>query len=239
MNLSQKIQQSWKENAETWIDAIQKERIISRKITNQAIINAVLNHVHGSLLDMGCGEGWLCRELRQNGLETFGIDGNEILIKKAKTLSKSDEFERISYQELIAAFKGSGRSTTEGKFGNKKFSGAVFNFSLYEKEGLELLFQTVQKIIIPSGKIIIQTIHPFHLIKNGLAYKSQWIKNSWEGLDHDFKNGHPWYLRTFGEWSDLFYLCSFRLLKIYEPRNPDTQEPLSVIFILESIHQVK
>jgi SAM-dependent methyltransferase len=239
MNLSQKIQQSWEENAETWIDAIQKEKINSRKITNQAIVNAVLNHVDGSLLDMGCGEGWLCRKLKSKGLETFGIDGNETLINQAKILSESNDFDCVSYQELALTFTNSSNYSWQRKLKEKKLAGAVFNFSLYEKEGLDLLFHAVRNILISSGKVIIQTIHPFHLIKNGLAYKSQWIKNSWEGLDHDFKNGHPWYLRTFGDWSDLFELCQYRLLKIYEPKNPDTQEPLSVIFILEAIEKSK
>lgn len=235
MDLTSQILQSWEENASTWIKTIQQERIQSRKITNRAVVEAITNHLSGPILDLGCGEGWLCRELNERGFETYGLDANQTLVKAAREFSGSSNFERITYQELIDDGAKILQSSQLRILKDKSFHGAVFNFSLYEKEGINQLFQAVTKHLTRPHKIVIQTIHPFHLRKKGLSYQSQWIKNSWDGLDSEFKNGHPWYLRTLEGWTHIFHSCQLNLEMIYEPLSKDSTEPLSIIFILKGL----
>jgi hypothetical protein len=55
-----KILDSWRKNAALWTRAIEAQEIESRRlVTNQAIIDAVTSNEPGSVLDIGCGEGWL------------------------------------------------------------------------------------------------------------------------------------------------------------------------------------
>ncbi|WP_297337563.1 class I SAM-dependent methyltransferase [Algoriphagus sp.] len=235
MNISNQIHQSWEENAATWIKTIRQEQIKSRKITNRAVVRAITNHLSGPILDLGCGEGWLCRELTQHGIETLGLDANQSLINAAREFSGSSNFENITYQELIDGVAKIHPSDQLKTLKEKGFRGAVFNFSLYEKEGIDQLLRAVTTYLCRPHKLVIQTIHPSHLRNKGLSYQSQWIKNSWEGLDSAFKNGHPWFLRTLEDWILIFYSCQLNLEMIYEPLSGDSKEPVSIIFILNGL----
>lgn len=55
---------SWRANALAWTRAVRESRIESRRLaTDRAIIEAVLARQPERVLDLGCGEGWLCRAL--------------------------------------------------------------------------------------------------------------------------------------------------------------------------------
>jgi 2-polyprenyl-3-methyl-5-hydroxy-6-metoxy-1,4-benzoquinol methylase len=54
------ITQSWTQNAKPWIKAVRERQIDSRRlITDQSIIDAILSSSPKSVIDIGCGEGWL------------------------------------------------------------------------------------------------------------------------------------------------------------------------------------
>ena len=68
MDKEQYIIQSWQVNAGSWINLIESNGIESRKlITNKAIIDTVLAAKPVSVLDLGCGEGWLSQKLSDKG----------------------------------------------------------------------------------------------------------------------------------------------------------------------------
>ena len=92
---------SWNQNAYSWITAIENEEIESRKIvTNNAIIDAIMSYSPDSILDMGCGEGWLTRELTIRGMEAWGVDGVSPLIEKAKIMNYG-KFLVVSYEDIV------------------------------------------------------------------------------------------------------------------------------------------
>ena len=67
----QKIIDSWKSNALPWVIAVRTNEIESRLlVTNKAIIDAVLAQAPKTVLDVGCGEGWLIRELKKAGIKS-------------------------------------------------------------------------------------------------------------------------------------------------------------------------
>ena len=71
----EKIVDSWEKNATQWTSAVRGGRIESRKlITDKAIVEAVLSHSPASVLDIGCGEGWLIRELSPQVSHLVGVD---------------------------------------------------------------------------------------------------------------------------------------------------------------------
>ena len=85
MTNEQKIINSWQANAANWIDIIDSNGIESRRlITNKAIVEAVCEVKPLSVLDIGCGEGWLSKELYNNGIAMTGVDVIPDLIEKAK-----------------------------------------------------------------------------------------------------------------------------------------------------------
>lgn len=217
-----KILKSWQQNAKEWSRVIDAEEIASRKFTNKAIVDTLLSLNVKKVLDVGCGEGWLTRELSKNGIESIGIDATQELISIAKSKSEHN-FYQLTYEEIIAS----------KEIPNAPFDLVVFNFSIYNKDGLVELLSKLKNKLTPKGKIVIQTLHPFFLLSNNLEYKSQWIDDSWKGLKGNFVNGHSWYARTLEEWICTFKKSDLNLLEIKEVNNSELS-PISIIFVLQT-----
>lgn len=216
------ILKSWKVNAENWINSIDNNKIKSRDLaTNHAIIETIKKYNPVNILDLGCGEGWLTRELMKNNFQVIGVDGTKDLIKNAN--EKGGKFFCISYSEIINGIE----------IINEPFDSIIINFALFDINETEKLLKFLQIKLKDNGKVIIQTLHPYNLMNNSKPYKSKWEENSWSGLEGNYKEPHKWYNRTLEDWIKLFISLNYNLLEIKESINPDTELPLSIIFVLE------
>lgn len=220
MNHEEYILQSWHANAAPWTSAIKTEAIETRKlITNKAIVDAILQYQPQSLLDVGCGEGWLCRAMQSHGVKTTGIDAIAALIASAKEQG-AGEFDVVSYQDIA-----------EGKFNPPSlFDAMVFNFSLFGNELVVAMLSQLHKFLTAHGKLFIQTLHP-HTASADKPYSDGWREGSWNGFSEEFTDPAPWYFRTIESWIDLLIASGFNLLQSREPVNPRTGKPASIIFI--------
>lgn len=95
--MGNQILTSWEENAAEWVNIIDREGIASRTITNQAIVDAIVNYNPKNVCDIGRGEGWLTRKLNSDGIKTTGVDGTLQLIENAR-LKSQNEFSHLTYQ---------------------------------------------------------------------------------------------------------------------------------------------
>jgi 2-polyprenyl-3-methyl-5-hydroxy-6-metoxy-1,4-benzoquinol methylase len=222
---SSSIIDSWVTNAAAWSEAIQQEAIESRKlVTNQAIIMAIAKHQPKSLLDIGCGEGWLCRAAQKEipSLSTIkGMDAIAALVQQAKTLSPNVSWEQKSYQDLIAG----------ASHNQEQFQIISINFALFEKELVELLLLALPNYLSENGRVIIQTLHPL-MACGDAAYEEGWREGNWNGFSTSFKDPHPWYFRTMAALVNLFTASGLILDQMQEPIHPKTGKPASVIFEL-------
>lgn len=214
------ILDSWNKNAQEWIRIIDNAAIESRKFTNTALLNVVGNSPAIKILDVGCGEGWLSRSLIAMGKNVVGLDAIPQFLDNAKNKG-AGIFYQMSYEEIVL-----GNPVPEAPY-----DAVVFNFSLYQKEGLSQLLKQIKRVLSESGFIAIQTLHPFFLTQNNFDYKSQWINDSWKGLPGNFTEGHSWYARTFESWMSVFKKAGLQLHHFQEVTNDD-KKPVSVIFIL-------
>jgi len=213
-----KILDSWQKNATPWTKAIQENQIETRvTVTNQAIIDVVKSIKANSILDIGCGEGWLVRALSSKGVSVTGIDAIPDLIANAKKQSKNS-YQVLEYEQLS--------ETTIGD----KYDVAICNFSLLGKESVEHIFKTIPLILNEDGYFIIQTLHP-NISCGQYPYIDGWREGSWQGFDDEFTDPAPWYFRTIESWFNLLNKNSLKLNKIVEPINPKTQGPASLIMI--------
>ncbi|MEL6675166.1 MAG: class I SAM-dependent methyltransferase [Bacteroidota bacterium] len=212
------ILHSWQLNARPWIAAVREGQIKSRvELTNQAIVEVVTGLSPQSLLDVGCGEGWLVRALADQGIACLGVDMIPELIAAAEQAG-GGRFRQLSYAETSFAHL------------QESFDVAVCNFSLIGKESVEQLFQQIPALLNPGGAFIIQTLHPVYG-RGAWPYKDGWQEGSWAGFDQAFSQPAPWYFRTLESWQELFENSGLGLREIIEPRKTATDQPLSVIFV--------
>ncbi|MEO5685153.1 MAG: class I SAM-dependent methyltransferase [Chitinophagaceae bacterium] len=222
MSAAQQILQSWTANASTWIETIDHADLESRTlVTNDAIINTVCGYDVETVLDIGCGEGWLTRALRAKGRKAFGVDAIAALIENA-IVKGGDFYETASYQEMA-----SGR-----KFAQQPFDAAVINFALIDKEDTDALINAVPNFLKKNGLLFIQTLHPLPIAAAG-EYSSGWKEGSWNGMKRNFEQPYQWWFRTLEDWLALF-AAKYYLMAVREPVHPQTKKPMSLIFILQT-----
>ena len=222
MSASQQILESWKANAGNWIASIDNGELESRTlVTNNAIVDTVCSYDCTTILDIGCGEGWLTRALRKKGKQSFGVDAIAALVENA--VAKDGSFyETVSYRELAEV----------KKLQQPLSDAAVINFALIDKEQTEALIQAIPGYLVPKGLLFIQTLHPLTVAGTG-EYTSGWKEGSWNGMKRNFEQPYPWWFRTLEDWMNLF-AANYQLIAIKEPVHPETKKPMSVIFVLQT-----
>ncbi len=215
----QKIIESWKKNIDPWVKAIRDGEVESRVlVTNNAIIEAIRDKKPASVLDLGCGEGWLVRALEKSKIPTLGLDVVPEFIEFASQ-EGAGRFMTVPYEDLATQLT------------HEKFDIVACNFSLLGDKIVEKIFQSIPALLNQRGLLIVQTIHP-KFCEPGL-YEDGWREGSWKGFSHKFSDPAPWYFRTLETWKSLFFHYGFELTEILEPLNPKTQKPASVIFVGE------
>lgn len=210
---------SWHRNAETWTQVVRDALLESRRlVTDQAIIDAVLDGQPASVLDIGCGEGWLVRAIAARGIRAMGVDAVPTLIERA--CEAGGQFTVASYEDIIA-----------GKLAQRA-EALVCNFSLLGKSSVEQLLAALPSQLEANGRLIVQTVHP--LVAGGeQPYADGWRLENWHGFEATFPAPAPWYFRTLASWMALFTGTGWRVRELREPVHPQTGRPASVVFIAE------
>ncbi|WP_109125769.1 class I SAM-dependent methyltransferase [Dyella sp. C11] len=211
------ILDAWQDNAQAWERAVREGRIESRRlVTDQAIVDAVLGQSPRTVIDLGCGEGWLARALAANGVQVLGIDAIPSLIDAAR-MQGGGEFRVASYDDVAA-----GRLAERADV-------VVCNFSLLGGASVDALLAAVPGLLAPGGVLVIQTLHP--LMAGIEPYADGWREGSWVGCGEGFSQPAPWYFRTLGSWVGALRTAGLDVQSIKEPIHPHTGRPASVIFL--------
>ena len=215
-----KIIDSWHRNAAPWTAAVREHQIESRAlVTDGAIVDAILSRSPATVLDIGCGEGWLVRALGEGGIHAIGVDVVPELIERAAQAGGGD-FRVASYEDIVA---GALSVTVDV---------AVANFSLIGRESVDALLAYVPRLLTTHGNLIIQTLHP-PTATGEHPYVDGWREGSWAGFNADFTDPAPWYFRTLESWTRLLRRSGFRLAELREPLHPISKKPASAIFVAE------
>jgi len=206
---------SWEQNASAWTDAVREQRIASRRNgTDAAILEAVLRCRPASALDVGCGEGWLARELAERGCRVAGIDASPSLIASAQRLGGA-AFAVSTYAGMADRVDALGAP----------FDLAVCNFSLLE-EDLAPALATIAHAT--RDRLVVQTVHPWTACGDE-PYADGWRVETFAGFGSDFVAPMPWYFRTLASWLDAIGDAGFRIERIEEPIDRESGKPLSLL----------
>jgi 2-polyprenyl-3-methyl-5-hydroxy-6-metoxy-1,4-benzoquinol methylase len=215
----EQLQRSWIENASAWRDAVREHRIASRRIaTDAAIVDAVMRLTPKRVLDLGCGEGWLSRELASRGVDVVGVDASQPLIESANELGGAAFF-ALSFEEVAGA----------ADVLHPPFDVAVANFAVFE-EDIRPVMDAATRMLKSDGALLIQTIHPAFGNGDG-PYVSGWREETFATMGNDFREAMPWYFRTLADWTRTFADNGYYIAELIEPLDENRSRPLSMIFI--------
>lgn len=138
-------------NAEKWLRLSPSS--LSDFTARPAVFDAcgVLNA--RSVLDIGCGEGYCARELKQRGAGDYlGIDLSSHMIDTAKKQEAKDQY-GIEYRACnVVEF------TPERPF---DLCIAVFLFNYLRIEDMQRVFSMVYNALSPQGEFVFSVPHPF------------------------------------------------------------------------------
>lgn len=217
------IASSWRSNALAWSRAVRDGEIVSRvELTNRAVIDVIMACKPDTVLDVGCGEGWLLRALSEKGVRGFGFDESEELVSFA-TAAGDAQLWRQSYLDFAAL--GPPPLIELGKV-----DVAVCNFSLIGKEPVAKMLAALPGWLAEEGTLVIQTLHPaFTAGEEG--YRDGWRAGSWVGCGEGFSEPAPWYYRTLASLLALLGEAGFRLMSLEEPQFSNAGAPASLILI--------
>lgn len=213
------IIKSWQKNGSQWIRTIEDDLIQSRKYaTNMAIIKAIVEIAPAAVLDVGCGEGWLCRSLSAREIKCTGIDGVQDLIDYANEKG-GGEFIRATYEDIV-----------EGKVNlHSKYDLIAFNFSLFGATNTIDILNSIKSNLKENGHILIQTIHPENEAIQKKGKSSQWMTENWDNCKLDCTS-FKWYFRTQADWEKAFEQANLKLKSTQTIALPGTTIPFSIIF---------
>ncbi|WP_371877000.1 class I SAM-dependent methyltransferase [Microbulbifer sp. 2205BS26-8] len=146
-----------------------------RLVTDRVIIDAMRACQPKSVLDVGCGEGWLARTLAAKGIEVCGIDGVPHLIDVAqRRAGKHQVFRLLHYKNLCA------------KTLQRTCDLMVCNFSLLGDKSVGVFFREARDLLHPEGHLLVQTLHPL-LCCGESCYQDSWRKGAWEAIEGCFE----------------------------------------------------
>lgn len=219
-DLVRQLALSWQGNADAWTHAVRRNAIPSRKqATDAAIVDSIVALKPRRVLDLGCGEGWLTRELSRRGIEVVGIDASAPLIDAARD-GGGGTFHEWTYEELVETPERAGVA----------FDVIACNFALLEANVSPLL-RILIACLAPEGRLILQTVHPWSA-SGAEGYRDGWRVESFAEFDAGFPEAMPWYFRTLESWVELLRETGYTVDDLREPRRSDTGQPLSLLLTL-------
>jgi ubiquinone/menaquinone biosynthesis C-methylase UbiE len=141
----------WEGNADFWVRIIRGRHDRYRtELTDAAVLAAIAPCQGLDVLDAGCGEGYLTREIaRQGARQVTGVDKSPALIAAARAGSADEPAAR--YREADLA---------DLPFGGASFDLAVVNHVLNDLPDIMAPVGELARVLRPGGRLVILMLHP-------------------------------------------------------------------------------
>lgn len=142
---------SYTANTDFWVKIIREDLDPYRiGLTNRAVLEAVGDVDSLMVLDGGCAEGYMARELARRGAKAVGIDSCAPLIEAAREAAAGEGL-AINYQvaDLINI-----------PAADDTYDVVVLNHVVQDMEDLDGTFRELGRVTKPGGRVVIMMLHP-------------------------------------------------------------------------------
>lgn len=141
----------WEDNAEFWVRIIRERRDRYRtELTDQAVFTAVGSCQGLDVLDIGCGEGYMTREIAHRGArQATGVDRSPALIAAARSASAGQP--RVRFGEADAAML---------PFDTASFDLAIANHLFNDLPDITAPVIELARVLRPGGRLVALMLHP-------------------------------------------------------------------------------
>jgi ubiquinone/menaquinone biosynthesis C-methylase UbiE len=144
-------QDTYAQNSEFWVKIIRQGLDRYRtELTDAAVLGAIGSCDGLTVLDAGCGEGYLSRYLAGRGATAFGIDTSGALIAAAEREGERLSL-RIKYQ--VASLEAI-------PYAEKQFDVVVCNHVISDVANPEAALKEIGRVTKPGGKLVLLMLHP-------------------------------------------------------------------------------
>ena len=138
----------WEESAAAWIGAVGESGDWSRQhVLDPALLERIAQRRYRRALDVGCGEGRMCRMLQARGIPTVGIDPTAALLERARALDPSGEYRAASAEAL--------------PFADGAFDLVLSCLTLIDIPDFRQAFREMVRVMQPGGTLLIANLTSF------------------------------------------------------------------------------
>jgi ubiquinone/menaquinone biosynthesis C-methylase UbiE len=221
---SSEARESWEQNANEWITLRAQDS--NRRFIVDPALWSLLGDVSGlSVLDAGCGNGYLTRILATKGANAVGIDYSKTFIKYCR---KSEEEMNLGCKFYEASI------TKMNDFKSQSFDLVVSNIVMVDVLDYKTAFKEIARVLKDDGRFIWSNVHPVfgrtagainvRLPRDSPRNESRYLKM----IDRYYDSGGElliwmtkpiWqFIRTLEEYSKALKNAGFVISQILEPR---------------------
>lgn len=208
----------WEQIVDIWDKGIGEDGDIRHKLVINPVVFKYLGDLSGKIvLDAGCGNGYLSRQLAKTAKKVVGVDFTEGLIDRAKQRSLS--FTNIEYTV---------GNVEKLSFSENTFDTVLCNMVLMDLENIESAVFELARVAKKGATIVISTQHPcfenahkdFPLHdKQGNEIGRVITDYFTPGLVVDKYEGFPHYHWTLAQYLNAFSSNQLFLEETREPNN--------------------
>lgn len=191
---------AWSDISDDDVSAFGDIGDLSRQYILNPAINSIISPVQNkTILDAGCGNGYLSRQLARKGATVFGVEPSEKMFEYCLEI-ESEKNDGITYLK---------EDLSNLSINNPKFDIVIANMVIQDVYDYESAISNCISVLKPQGIFIFSILHPIWEFKSERSYFEEYSIKQRIGVS---------YHRTIQDYVDVIRSKSGIIARIIEPQ---------------------